>query len=107
MCIRDRRAGAEGDAHGPHLADDLVPDAHELVEIGPLLRGGADRLDDEEVAGDAAPADRPGRVLDRHVVVDEEGLDPQALGLAQLAAHLERGPVAVSYTHLRAHETVL
>ena len=105
-----RRAGGEGDAHRPHLADDLVPDAHQLVEVGALLRGGADGLDHEEVAGDAAPADRPGRVLDGHVVVDEEGLDPQALGLAELAAHLEGGLVAgvvvddVEDAHLRVHQ---
>ena len=76
----------------------------------PPLSAGARRLDDEEVAGHAAPADRPGRVLDGHVVVDEERLDLHALGLAQLPAHLPRGPVAgvvvddVEDAHLRVHE---
>ena len=52
------------------------------------------RLDHEEVAGHAAAADRVGRVLHRHVVVDDDRRDLDVLGLGQLAAHVERHPVA-------------
>ena len=107
---RRRRAGGQRDAHRADVGDDLVSDAHELVEVSAVLGRGADRLDDEEVARHASAADRPRRVLDRHVVVDEQGLDPHALGFAEFAAHLERGPVAgvvvddVEDAHLRVHE---
>ena len=60
----------------------------------PASDGRADGLHDEEVARDAAPADRPGRVLDRDVVVDEQRPHVQALGLGQLGGHLERHLVA-------------
>src|SRR5580693_1299913 len=55
---------------------------------------GPDRLDHEEVPGDAAPAHRVGGVLHRDVVVDQQGADRDAVGLGHLLAHLERHPVA-------------
>ena len=70
------------------------PTRHAFLE-GPALVGGCSRgLDHEEVAGNAAPADGPGRVLDGHVVVDEQVADLLALGLAELPRHLPCGPVA-------------
>ena len=70
------------------------PIRDELVEVGALLGGRADRLHHEEVAGDAAAADRVGRVLHRDVVVDEERADRDVLGLGHLLRHLEGHPVA-------------
>ena len=60
------------------------PEGDQLVELRALLGGGADGLDDEEVAGHAAPPDRVGRVLHGDVVVDDDGADLDALGLGQL-----------------------
>ena len=76
------------------LAMTFSPTAHALLEGAALVGLGRGGLDDEEVAGHAAPADRPGRVLDRHVVVDEQVAELLALGLAELLGHLPGGPVA-------------
>ena len=73
---------------------DLLADPDQLVQVGARLGRRADRLDDEEVAGHAAPADGPGRVLHRDVVVDEQRLALDALGLGHLLRHVERHPVA-------------
>jgi len=62
--------------------------------VRPLLGGGAERLDDEEVAGHAAPADGVGRVLDGDVVVDDHRPDPHPFGLGHLAAHVEGHAIA-------------
>ncbi len=89
-----RRARAEGDAHRSDVGDDLLADAHQLIELGAVFRRRTDGLDDEEVARHAAAADRPGRVLDRDVVVDEQRPDLHAVGLAQLLGHLPRRAIA-------------
>src|SRR5690606_28902461 len=51
-------------------------------------------LDDEEVAGDTATADRPGAVLNGHVVIDEDRLEIDAFHLQHFRSHLERHAVA-------------
>ncbi len=56
----------------------LLAEGHELVELGALLSRRAERLDDEEVAGHAAAADRVGGVLHRDVVVDDDCPDRDA-----------------------------
>ena len=89
-----RGARGERDAHRSHLADHLVADPEQLLQAGAFLGGGADRLDHEEVAGHTAPADRPGRVLDGNVVVDQERSDLHAIGFGQLPAHVPGRPVA-------------
>ena len=53
----------------------FVAEPHQLVEVGAGLGGRADHLDDEEVAGHAAPADRVRGVRHRDVVVDQQRLD--------------------------------
>src|SRR5690606_31146304 len=54
----------------------------------------AHSLDDKEVAGHATATYRVGAVLHRHVVVNVDGLDLDALGLQHLCRRLERHPVA-------------
>src|SRR5690606_36929118 len=56
--------------------------------------GGTGDLLDDERAADAAPAGRPGRVLDGDVVGDEHAADGEALGLPELGGDLEVEHVA-------------
>ena len=89
-----RGAGGQGHAHGPGDVVDPLAQGDQVVQLGALLAGRADGLDHEEVAGHTAPADGVGRVLDRDVVVDQQRLDVDALGLGHLPAHVEGHPVA-------------
>lgn len=101
-----RRARRQGHAHAAGHRVDVLPDAHDLVEVGSPLRGRAHGLDDEEVARDTAPAHGERRVVDGHVVIDQDGADLDALGLGQFLRHLERHPVARVVVHDVRHARV-
>jgi hypothetical protein len=88
-----------GHAHRAGHRVHLVAQAHQFVDVRACLGRRADHLDDEEVAGHAAPPDGVGRVGDRDVVVDQQGLDLHTLGLGHLLAHVEGHPVARVVVH--------
>jgi hypothetical protein len=81
--LEQRRAlggrGARGQrhAHGPGDGIDFVADPQQFVQVRTLLRGGPDRLDHEEVAGDTTPARGVCGVLHRDVVVDQQGAEKE------------------------------
>src|SRR5690606_27334795 len=93
--LRRRRARRERDAHRPHLAVALLRKLQEIVEARALLGGRAAGLDHEEVAGDAAAADGVRGILHGDVVVDDEALDVDALGLRHLDRHVPVHAVAL------------
>ena len=94
-----RRARGERDAHRAGDRVDLLADAYDLLELRTLLGLGPAGLHDEEVAGHAATADRPGGVLHRDVVVDEQRGHLEAVGLGELLRHLERHAIARVVVH--------
>src|SRR5690606_19581228 len=91
---RGHRRRGEGDAHGADGARGALGDRDDGVEVVPALGGGTGDLLDDERAADAAPAGRPGRVLDGDVVGDEHAADGEALGLPELGGDLEVEHVA-------------
>jgi hypothetical protein len=60
-----------------------------------LFRRSAACLDDEEISRYATAARRVGAVLDRHVVVDDDRRDLDALGLGRFARHVPAHAVAL------------
>ena len=89
-----RDARSQRHAHAPALAVDRPADLCDLGERLALLGGRAADLLRDHGDADAAPAGGVERVLDRHVVVGDDGLDLDPLALREVGRHLEVEDVA-------------
>ena len=69
------------DPHGASGAVDALTQRDQSVEIRAAFGGCADRLHHKEIPGDPAASYGVGGIFHGHIVVDDEGLDPYAIGL--------------------------
>ena len=86
------RAAGQRHAHRAGALVDLVAERLEALQIGARFGCGADDLLHHQRAGNAAPARRIKRVLDRHIVIGDDGLDIHS---RHFLRHLEIHEVAL------------
>ncbi len=99
-------AGGQGHAHAAAIAVGLAGQVGALLQVVAGFGRRADDLLDEDRGPDAAPAGSVEAVLHGHVVIDEDVLDGDALGMGQIGGHLEieyvAGVVLDQEQHARA-----